>query len=459
MRERSPVDVLHAVIAAVLLILLVILEAVAGDSITGFVHDLSAGLSAVPDWLLNGLVVLVRVAALVAVIAGVVAVIAHRRWRLGVCALAAGVLAAAMQSVLGRVANSEAAAVVSGPSGLGPVTGSEFPTDVGLAVIAAAVTASAPWLGRRWRRFAWALVVGAAIARAVTAPIAFDTPIALVVGWLSGSIVLIVAGGPLRRPGPVAVEAGLAGVGLPVTGLHRAGVDARGSTPYFGTADGVGSVFVKVLSADERSADLLFRAYRRIDPHRLGDERPESSLRRTVEHEALVSLTANRFGVRTPRVEAFAEVGPGAFALAYQGVDGHSLDEVEPARLTDERITAIWDQVLVLRGHRIAHRDLRLANMFLDDDDQIWMIDFGFSELAASDLLLRTDLAELVASLCTAIGPDRALGAAVAAVGPEAVADASSRLRPFALSGATRTSMKENPGLLDDLASRARALA
>ena len=41
----------------------------------------------------------------------------------------------------------------------------------------------------------------------------------------------------------------------------------------------------------------------------------------------------------------------------------------------------------------IAHRDLRLANVFLAADGVVWMIDFGFSELAASDLLMATDLA------------------------------------------------------------------
>ena len=97
----------------------------------------------------------------------------------------------------------------------------------------------------------------------------------------------------------------------------------------------------------------------------------------------------------------------------------------------------MWDQLAGLRRNRIAHRDLRLANLFLDDGDQAWIIDFGFSELAASDLLLRTDLAELLASLTTAIGVERAVAAGVAAVGPAAIADAADRLHPYTLSGAT----------------------
>ena len=62
-----------------------------------------------------------------------------------------------------------------------------------------------------------------------------------------------------------------------------------------------------------------------------------------------------------------------------------------------------------LRGHRIAHRDLRLANVFLDNSGQVWLIDFGFSEVAASDLLLATDVAELLASSSLCVGAARAV--------------------------------------------------
>ena len=106
---------------------------------------------------------------------------------------------------------------------------------------------------------------------------------------------------PSGRPGQ-SIAAGLAAVGQPLAKLEQASLDARGSTPYFGTAPDGSKLFVKALGADERSADLLFRIYRRLQPRDLGDEKPDSSLRRAVEHEALVSLAARQLGVRTPRV-------------------------------------------------------------------------------------------------------------------------------------------------------------
>ena len=253
------------------------------------------------------------------------------------------------------------------------------------------------------------------------------------IGWVAGSAMLVVMGGPVRRPSDDAVAEGLASVGVPVTEIKKASVDARGSTPYFATTESGERLFAKALGADERSADLLFRAYRTLVPRDLGDERNFSSLRRTVEHEALVALTARDLGVRTPRFRAFGAVVPDAFVLAYEGIEGSSLDGVDPDKFDDELLAAVWGQVAILRRHRIAHRDLRLANVFRAADGEIWLIDFGFSELAASDLLLATDMAELVASTSLVVGPDRALEAGTLAVGPDAVAEASTRLHPFAL--------------------------
>jgi undecaprenyl-diphosphatase len=193
----------------------------------------------------------------------------------------------------------------------------------------------------------------------------------------------------------------------------------------------------------------LFRLYRYATRRELGDERPFSSLRRTVEHEAFVSLAARDIGVRTPRLVAVATADPNAFVLAYEAIDGRSLDRLTPEELTDDVLGAIWDQVRLLRRHRFAHRDLRLANVFLADDGNAWAIDFGFSEVAASDVLLATDVAELTTSLASMIGPERAVGFARRAVGSDGLQPAVDRLHMWALSGATRAACKERPALLD----------
>ena len=455
--ERSPVDLLRVVVAAVAVVIMVVVELAAGAALASFLQELFSGVSAFPTWLTSTVVAAARLLAIALMIGGTVVAIVHRHGRLLGTAAAAVLAAVVLFNVLDLLFTSEGSPLAVANEVLGPVTNPDFPSATGLAVIAAAATAAAPWLSRRWRRVAWAAVVATGAARFLTAPVSLESLLALVVGWLAGSAVLLALGGPARRPGGAAVAAGLRAVGVPVASIHAADVDARGSTPYFGTTDDDRSVFVKVLGADERSADLMFRAYRRLVPHHLGDERAFSSLRRTVEHEALVALTARDLGVRTPHFLGLASAEPDAFVLAYEGIEGSSLDGVPADEFDDALLDAVWSQIALLRRHRVAHRDLRLANLFRGADGTVWIIDFGFSELAASDLLLATDLAELVASLSLVVGAERAVTAAVDGVGADALTSALPRMEPFALSGATRTAMKERPGLLDEVRSRVTA--
>jgi undecaprenyl-diphosphatase len=444
---RSASDVLRLVVASVLLLVLFLVERLFGETLTQFTTDLLSGLSAVPSWLLDAVVALTRIGASLFLAGGLVLAVLRGRWRLIILAGVAIGLAVLLVVLLGPVDPAAGPKVVD-LEGLVP---SQFPTAAGLAAGASFATAAAPWLTRRWRRIAWALVIGMTVSRFLVSPVAFDSIRGLLLGWWTGAAVLVAFGAPTRRPSPAAIMRGLAIAGVEMTSLERAGVDARGSTPYFGTAADGRRLFVKALGVDERSADLLFRMYRAVLPHNLGDERPFESLRRTVEHEALLALMAYDLGVKTPPFVTLAHAEPNAFVLAYEAIDGKSLDGVDVAELDDELLRAVWKQVAELHRHRIAHRDLRLANVFRGGDGTIWLIDFGFSEAAASDLLLDTDRAELLASTATRVGPERAVAAASAVVGADGLAGADERLRPWALSGATRTALKADRALLPAL--------
>ena len=175
-------------------------------------------------------------------------------------------------------------------------------------------------------------MLGLMVTAFVDSPLSFDALLAGTVGWLVGAAVLVAVGAPSRRPRQQAVVDGLAAVGVDLRELERAGVDARGSTPYFGVETNGAKLFVKVLGADERSADLLFRLYRRLLPRNFGDQRAFGSLQRTVEHEAFVALAAGAVGVRTPALRAVATAEPNGLVLAYAAIDGRSLDRVDPER-------------------------------------------------------------------------------------------------------------------------------
>jgi hypothetical protein len=452
---RSPPDVLRLVVASVVVVVLALVERFFGDTLVSFGSDVLRGLDAIPGWIVDVVIVGTRVLATVILVGGFVFAAWRGRWRMLVTVTLAGLLATLLVVVWDDLFDHPSAATpVEAGIGLGALSGSTFPTTAGVAATAAVLTAAAPWLSRAWRRAGWALVLGLMATRFFASPVSFGSIAAFVIGWFAGAAVLVAMGAPSRRPTRRAVVDGLASVGLPVTSLEPAAVDARGSTPYFGDAADGSPLFVKALGDDERSADLLFRLYRSVQPRDFGDERPFSTLRRSVEHEALVALAARDLGIRTPRLRAFAAAEPHGYVLAYDAIKGRSLDRLDPSEVDDGVLGAIWLLVMQLQAHRIAHRDLRLANIFRDDGGDVWLIDFGFSEMAASDLLLATDVAELVASSSLYVGAERAVAHATAAADPATLARAAARLQTWALSGATRAGQKQRPGLLDELRTR-----
>jgi glycosyltransferase 2 family protein len=454
---RSPADILRVACAAVALLALLVVQWLFGDTLTRFTADILAGLSALPEWTVDVIAVGTRILAVVVIGGGFVVTLLTGRYRFLLSVTLAGAVAVGIAYLLDRVAPEASTDLLDVTNAVGPLGDDGFPSSLGVAAAAAIVTASAPWVARRWRRAGWALVIGLALTRFLSTPISFDTLRAVLVGWAVGAAVTAFLGGPSRRPTGDAIARGLERVGVPLTRLEQANLDARGSTPFFAVGRDGRKLFVKALGDDERSADLLFRIYRYATRRQFGDERPFSSLRRAVEHEAFVALAARDAGIRTPRFVALATGDPNAFVLAYEAIAGRSLDRLEPDELDDAVLADIWEQVVKLRGHGIAHRDLRLANVFLADDGAAWAIDFGFSEVAASRLLLANDIAELTTSLASMIGAERAVQGAAAAVGPEGLTPAIERLHTWALSGATRSACKAQPALLADVREQMQA--
>jgi hypothetical protein len=328
---RAPSDVLRLAIGLGGLLVTTIIGARFGETTTAFAADLLRGLDRLPDWFVEAIAVVGQVVAVVVVASGAVLAVRSRSvaMLLGMvgAAAGAGLLAAGLTAWVD--ARAERVTELD-PIALAGRTGTT--SAVTLAALVAVVAAVAPWASRRWRRLAWAGIVASALTLFTTRPVAFDIPLAVLAGWVAGTAAVVLTGSPSHRPTGTAIAAGMAAVGVPLARLEQVSLDARGSTPYLGVAADGRKLFVKALGADERSADLLFRAYRRIQPRDLGDEKAFSSLRRAVEHEALVALTARELGVRTPRVVAFAAVDPHGFALAYEAIPGRSLDRLSVGR-------------------------------------------------------------------------------------------------------------------------------
>jgi undecaprenyl-diphosphatase len=456
---RSPTDALNLVIALAVTAFGITLALVFPNILTSFGADLDDVFDQIPGPIEEFIVLFVILAGFgIPVLILGWFIVRKDTKRIVMVVVAGGVAAAGTWLAYGFVAKA-ADVVVATPASFGPLEVSTTPFYPYYAAITAALTVANPVMRGRWRKAAWGSLWVAVILRlTVGTNLPADLIIAIGIGWATGSAILLIVGGPNRAATPPQLVMGLRRASIDPARIAAMSVDARGSTPYLvDTIDGE-RLFVKALSTDERSADILFRVYRRLRLKNIGDEPAFSTLRRAVEHEALVAITAGLNGVRTPAVRAGAQLGDEQYSmiLAFDALDGRPFDEVPDDEISDDLLRDLWGQIAILRSRRIAHRDLRLANVFLDDADDPWIIDFGFSELSASDTLIDTDVAELVASSALKVGAERAVRAAVAVIGKAGVCRAAPRMQPLALSKATRDAVEDADGLAADIVDQVK---
>jgi undecaprenyl-diphosphatase len=269
----------------------------------------------------------------------------------------------------------------------------------------------------------------------------FDVLGGAALGWAAGSLVLLAFGAPTGQPSVERVRKALQASGFDPADLRPLPGGDRRSARYLVAGDSRPDLFVKVVSRERRDRDLLYRAWARLrhrgsPPSRFGDGVAE------VEHEASMALLAAAAGVRTPPILLVRSFGNGAGMLVQRRLHGRDLTGPGAGRPDPDQLTDIWQQVALLRAARIAHGDLGLASVMLDEDGKAWLVDFDRAEAAAGDRLLDRDVATLLAALDGVADPDlvrraseQALGLDVVGHGPPAAPTSTGRGRDHVATG------------------------
>lgn len=317
-----------------------------------------------------------------------------------------------------------------------------------LAPVIAYMTAVGMSRHGRWRVLMWTVLGLDALTVLVGG---YTTPFAILltvlIGWTVAYGTMYALGSPNVRPTGRNLLAGMRRVGFrPVSALvpeeqPDLESDGRGRRFVVTLEDGP-PLDVTVVDREQQAQGFFYRAWRRLSLRGVYQRRSMQSLRQALEQEALLSYAAIAAGANAPKLIATSDLGPDAVMLVYEHTGGRPLDTVSDAALTDRLMRESWRQVEALQSRRIAHRRLNGDAVLVTPAGEVVLTDMSGGEIAAGDVVLRMDIAQLLTTFALRVGAERAVTAAVEVLGPDAVADALPLLQPIALTRDTRAELR-----------------
>ncbi|MEU1125524.1 lysylphosphatidylglycerol synthase domain-containing protein [Streptomyces sp. NPDC005899] len=451
-RVHRPSDLLRLLVGVLAIALLLAVAAFAQGTTTGLEDDISKGTDQAPD-------LLIKLAGLVSSIAVLLVPVAFAIERLvkrDGLRIADGVLAAVLAHGVTLatdlwVARSAPGSIREALTQPQPGDALTDPVHGYLAPVIAYMTAVGMARRPRWRVVLWVVLLLDAFAMLVggyTTP--FSIVLTVLIGWAVAYGTLYAVGSPNVRPTGQHLMAGLRHVGFrPVAAMRTEAEHTPDSVDpsdrgrrYLVTLEDGPPLDVTVVDREQQAQGFFYRVWRRLTLRSITQRRSIQSLRQALEQEALLAYAAIAAGANAPKLIATSELGPDAVMLVYEHIGGRSLDAMADEEITDELVRGAWRQVKSLQSRRIAHRRLTGDAILVDRAGTVFVTDLRGGEIAAGDLVLRMDVAQLLTTTGLRVGAERAVSGALAVLGPDAVADCLPLLQPIALSRSTRATLR-----------------
>ena len=309
-----------------------------------------------------------------------------------------------------------------------------------IAMLAAVLTVCGPWLPARWKRWWWTLLLAfVPIHLVVSAVVPARSLLGLAVGWFVGALVVLVVGTPaLEVPLDGAVRAlarrGFSAASLSV--VHPAGpgplvLSARSQDPD-------STAIVEMYGPNQRSGGFLRQFWRWLRLRNSETAPLQASMRRAVEHRALMAIAIGDVDVANSSTLAMAALDRGWTLYAHTPPSGTGIKD-----FTGEGAVArVWEALGKLHDHQISHGDLRSKEITIDDGTARFG-GFGNAEYGANDEQLKADVAQLLVTTTDVYGAAPAVSAAVDVFGKDAVLLASRRLTKSAMPSRIRKSVAD----------------
>jgi uncharacterized membrane protein YbhN (UPF0104 family) len=448
-RLRRPADIVRFAITILAIAGVGLLAYVAQSTTTGIDQDISQGASGLPSPIILITNLVSGFGALIFPAVAALDLLIRKRARQLVESIAALLfIVVILTATSWALIQSESERLLLAFAGTTDTT-TAVPFSVVVGGLAAFTTVARFMSRARWNIIAGVVIGSIALANIVSGGVtAAGLGISLLSGWATGLLVRYLLGTDTTRPSGNEIAKAMTALGLPLTLLRAAEVLESGRKYDASTTDGQ-RVDLIVLDRDLEGAGLAKAVYRSV---RLRDDSGGSgtSMRRRLERMALNSWAISTAGISTQHLIAVAEVGPDAAVLAFEHVPGRTFASVGHV-LGDAELAGAWEIVRDLQSARIAHRALIAENFLQANDGKVYVQGVEDGSVAASDVLLRIDLAEALVTLSLAADPTRAIQAGRVVLGDAGLARALPALQPVALSKYTRSQLKENRELLTTL--------
>lgn len=450
-RVHRPSDLMRLLVGVLAIVVLLAIAAFAHGTTSGLEQDINKGTGQAPDLLIK----IAGLASSIAILLVPVAFAIERLIKRDGLRIADGVLAAVLAH--GVTLATDLWVAKGAPHSIQEALTQPSPGDIHaltdpvhgyLAPVIAYMTAVGMSRRPRWRSVLWIVLLLDAFSMLVTG---YTTPFSIIltvlIGWSIAYGTLYAVGSPNVRPTGRTLMAGLRTVGFHPVSAAREEVPETGDSGdrgrrYFVTLEDGPPLDVTVVDREQQAQGFFYRVWRNLTLRGFATRSSLQSLRQALEQEALLAYAAIAAGANAPRLIATSELGPDAVMLVYEHTGGRTLDSLPDDEITDELLRHAWQQVRALQSRRIAHRRLAGDAIVVDRSGKVILTDLRGGEIAAGDLLLRMDVAQLLTTLGLRVGAERAVASAVGVLGPDAVADCLPMLQPIALTRSTRATLR-----------------
>ncbi|MFG2945279.1 lysylphosphatidylglycerol synthase transmembrane domain-containing protein [Streptomyces adustus] len=451
-RVHRPSDLMRLLVGVLAIVVLLAVAAFAHGTTSGLEQDINKGTGQAPDLLIK----IAGLASSIAILLVPVAFAIERLIKRDGLRIADGVLAAVLAH--GVTLATDLWVAKGAPGSIQDALTQPYPGDIHaltdpvhgyLAPVIAYMTAVGMSRRPRWRSVLWIVLCLDAFSMLVTGyTTAFSIILTVLIGWTVAYGTLYAVGSPNVRPTGRTLMAGLRTVGFhPVSAaredLSETTENGDRGRRYFVTLEDGPPLDVTVVDREQQAQGFFYRAWRNLTLRGFATRSSLQSLRQALEQEALLAYAAIAAGANAPKLIATSELGPDAVMLVYEHTGGRTLDSLADEEITDELLHHTWHQVQALQSRRIAHRRLSGEAILVDRSGKVTLTDLRGGEIAAGDLLLRMDVAQLVTTLGLRAGAERAVASAVGVLGPDAVAGCLPMLQPIALTRSTRATLRK----------------